>query len=182
MTQTSDRYRRLSDAFAQKLAAVEPNQWDATTPCDEWTVKDLVAHVVETQGIFEGLVGREIGEVPPVDDAPVDAWNATRAVVQGHLDDPDAAGAEFDGFDGRSTFESGVDRFLNTDLVLHGWDLAHATGQDETIASEDIDHVRRVSEGLADKIRGPGAFGPEIEPAPDADEQTRLLNFVGRET
>ena len=56
------------------------------------------------------------------------------------------AGTEFDGFFGRSTFAQGVDRFLCSDLVLHGWDLARATGLDETMDPAEI-HVCSSSSG-----------------------------------
>jgi len=181
MTEIADRYRRLSGAFADRIDTVRADQWDLTTPsCPEWTVRDLVGHVVATQAMFEGFVGREIGDVPDVTADPLGAWNASRAVVQRDLDDPATAQAEFEGMLGTQSFERAVDRFLNTDLILHGWDLAHATGQDETIADADLDHVRSMMEGLADKMRAPGAFGDEVIPAEDAGEQTKLLNYFGR--
>ncbi len=180
MSEISDRYRRLSTAFADEIAVVPPDGWDLPTPCEGWTVRDLVAHVVETQRMFLGFVGRSAGDAPSAGDDPATAWAAARAAVQADLDDPVRAVAEFDGFQGRTTFEAAVDRFLNTDLVLHGWDLARATGQDETIDAADVARVRAIAEEFGDALRGPGAFGPELEPAPGADEQARLLAFVGR--
>ena len=61
MSEVSERYRRLSDAFATKVAAVPADKWDAPTPCGDWTTRDLVRHVVDTQGLFLGLVGKQIG-------------------------------------------------------------------------------------------------------------------------
>ena len=87
------------------------DQWSNPTPCAEWTARDLVAHVVGTQGLFLGFVGQDVGEIPSVDDDPLGAWNAARAVVQANLDDPERATAEFDGFFGRTNFETAVDRF-----------------------------------------------------------------------
>jgi uncharacterized protein (TIGR03086 family) len=181
MTEIADRYRRLSDRFADQLAQVPPDRWDSPTPCEDWTVRDLVAHMVQTQGMFLGFVGRDIGELPSVDDDPVGAWNAARAVVQANLDDPSLATTEFDGLSGRTTFETGVDRFLSGDLVIHGWDLARGAGLDETIDPDDVARCLEEFPKFGDAMRGPGAFGPAVEPAPDADAQTRLLNFVGRE-
>lgn len=64
MSQESDRYRRLSDAFAAKVAGVPQNGWDAPTPCTDWSVRDLVRHVSQTPGLFFGLVGRELEAGP----------------------------------------------------------------------------------------------------------------------
>ncbi|HEV7525188.1 MAG TPA: TIGR03086 family protein, partial [Acidimicrobiia bacterium] len=73
-----------------------------------------------------------------------------------------------------------VDRFLNVDLVVHGWDLAHATGLDEHIEPDDVARVRDVAEGFGDAMRNPKAFGPAVEPPAGAGEQEKLLAFLGR--
>ena len=180
MSEVSERYKRLADAFADKIAAVPPERWSNASPCSEWTARDIVRHVVSTQGMFLGFVGRDTGEIPSVDDDPLGAWNAARAAVQADLDDPERAIAEFEGFSGRSTFEQAVGRFLCTDLVVHGWDLARSTGLDEHIDGEDLAAVRRTAEQFGDALRSPGAFGPAVQAPEGADEQAELLAFLGR--
>jgi uncharacterized protein (TIGR03086 family) len=180
MSEIADRYRRLSDAFAAKVAAVPADRWSSPTPCEGWTARDLVGHVVETQGLFLGFVDRKVGEVPSLDDDPGAAWDATRAVIQADLDDPERAGEEFDGFQGRTRWDTAVDRFLNFDLVVHGWDLAEATGLDTTIDPDDAARILATAEGLGDMMRSSGAIGPEVAAPPDADDQTKLLAFLGR--
>jgi uncharacterized protein (TIGR03086 family) len=180
MGDTAERYRRLSGDFAATADAVDDRSWSNPSPCAEWTARDVVGHVVQTQGMFLGFVGREVGDGPTVDDDPVAAWDHARSVVQADLDDPARATATFDGFSGPSTFEAAVDRFLCTDLVLHRWDLAQATGQKVTIAPADMEHVREAMAGLVDKMRGPGAFGPALDPPPGADAQAEFLAYFGR--
>jgi uncharacterized protein (TIGR03086 family) len=83
---------------------------------------------------------------------------------------------------GEQPFESLVGRLLCTDTLIHTWDLARATGQDESL---DPGAVAKAIEFLApidDAIRRPGGFGPKIDSPPDAGNQTRLLNFTGRST
>jgi uncharacterized protein (TIGR03086 family) len=180
MTEIADRHRRLSDRFATTVAGVADDQWENATPCEDWTARELVGHVVDTQGMFLGLVGRELGPIPAVDDDPVAAWDGARAVVQADLDDPDRAGTEFTGFFGTTTFEAAVDRFLNSDLVIHGWDLARATGQDETIDPADAERVLEGARAFGDAFRGPRVCGPEVAVPADADIQIRVLGFYGR--
>lgn len=180
MSEVSERYQRLAGAFAAKVADVGPDKWSAPSPCADWTARDVVGHVVSTQGMILGLVGRELGEVPSVDDDPSGAWEAARAVVQADLDDPARATVEFDGSMGKMTFEDAVDRFLCVDLVVHGWDLARAAGLDDHIAPEDVARVRKIAEGFGDAMRSPKAFGPEVEAPAGADDQTRLIAFLGR--
>ncbi|MCA1691443.1 MAG: maleylpyruvate isomerase N-terminal domain-containing protein, partial [Actinobacteria bacterium] len=45
MSEVSERYRRLADAFAARLAAVPEDKWSSPSPCEDWTIRDLVAHV-----------------------------------------------------------------------------------------------------------------------------------------
>ena len=180
MSEISERYRRLSGAFAAKVAAVPADAWDKPSPCDGWTTRDLVKHVVGTQGLFLGFIGLELGDIPSVDDDPTGAWDAARAKIQHALDDPELASAEFEGFQGKTTFEASVDKFLCVDQVLHGWDLARAAGLDERIDPEDVARVRAIADSYGDVMRSPQVFGPEVEAPAGADEQAKLLAFVGR--
>jgi uncharacterized protein (TIGR03086 family) len=180
MSEISERYRRLSDEFAARVAAVPADRWDSPSPCEDWTARDLVRHVVETQGMFLGFIDRKLGPVPEIAEDPAGAWDAARAVMQADLDDPARATTEFEGQLGRQSFEAAVDRFINLDLTMHGWDLARATGQDERIEPADVQRVLAVARSLGDSLRGPGVCGPEIEAPAGADEQTRMLAFLGR--
>jgi uncharacterized protein (TIGR03086 family) len=181
MSEISDRYRRLSDAFAGKIAAVPADRWDSQTPCEEWTARDLVGHVVGTQGMFLGFIGEGLGDIPSADDDPLAAWNAARAQIQARLDDPQKASKEFEGMMGKSTFEAAVDKFLCTDLVVHGWDLSQGAGLDDQIEAEDALRVLGYMEPMGDALRSPGAFGAAVEAPPGADEQQKMLAFLGRE-
>jgi uncharacterized protein (TIGR03086 family) len=180
MSEISERYRRLSSAFAECVAGVAEDQWDEPTPCEDWTARELVKHVADTQGLFLGFVGRDLGSLPDVTDDPVAAWSGASAVVQRELDDPERAAATYEGLWGETTFEAGVDRFLNFDLVVHRWDLATATGQDDRMDPADVERAWRDAESFGDAARTPGVFGPEVQAPSDADEQARLLAFLGR--
>ena len=68
-----------------------------------------------------------------------------------------------------------------TDSVIHTWDLARATGQSETL---DSDQLQRMIAGLGampeEALRADGMFGPRIDVPADADDQSRFLGYVGR--
>ncbi len=180
MSDIADRYRRLSQQFAETIAAVPDARWDDPSPCEDWNARDVVRHVVGTQAMFAGFVGRELDESVSVDDDPAEAWDDARNQTQAALDDPARASETYEGFTGPSTFEGGVDQFLCTDLLVHRWDLARATGQDVRLDPADMAHVRDAMADLSDRMRGPGAIGPELEAPPDADEQTAFLAYFGR--
>lgn len=176
------RYRRLADAFEARLGAVTDAQWAAPTPCAEWDVRALVRHVVDVHGMMLAPAGRSLGPAPTVDDDPHAAFRAARADVEAVLDDPAVAATEFDGVFGRTTVAATIDRFLGVDLVVHGWDLARATGQDEAIAPDEVDRVLAfIDEVGTATMRQYGAIGPEV-PVPDgATPQERMLCLLGRD-
>lgn len=181
MSEIADRYRRLSDAFAAKLAAVPPDRWASPSPCEGWTALEVVRHVVGSQGMFLGLVQREFGGIPSVDDDPAAAFDTARMVVQADLDDPAWAEEAFDGFFGRTTFEEAVDGFINFDLLVHGWDLARATGLDERIGAGDVAWLEGRVAALSGTLYSSGACRGPLAPPAGSDAQTRMLASVGRQ-
>jgi uncharacterized protein (TIGR03086 family) len=181
MTDIAERYDRLAADFASTIDAVPADRWASPSPCEDWTARDIVAHIIGNLSLFEGLVGRDLGDVPTTDDDPAAAFAAASQVVSNHLHDPDAAAASFEGaMFGHTTFAEGVDRFVSFDLLIHRWDLARAAGLDVTLPADEVARAWEVASAFGDAMRGPNAFGPEV-PAPEgADDQTRLLAFLGR--
>ncbi|WP_432886619.1 TIGR03086 family metal-binding protein [Kribbella sp. CA-245084] len=188
MGEIAERYRRRAEAFERKVAAVAPDQWENQSPCVKWTARDVVEHVVTMHGVMLIPVARKL---EPSDD-PLTAFQEARAAIEDVLDDPVAALSESDTPGGRMTTEQHIDQVISDDLVLHGWDLARATGQDETIEPVDIERLwataAAIPPDLMAKYRTPGAFGEGIEVygaevpvAPDAPLQNRLLGLLGRQ-
>jgi uncharacterized protein (TIGR03086 family) len=181
MTEIADRYRRNSALFTSRVEQVPADRWGAQTPCEEWTARDVVRHVVDGSGLFLGFVGEQMPAGPSVDDDPLGAWTNARDTIQAGLDDESIATREFDGFSGRSTFEEGVNRFLCADLLIHSWDLSRAAGLDETLPVDEVRTTMAGMHGFDEKLmRTPGVFGPAVEPPAGADDQTKLLAFLGR--
>jgi uncharacterized protein (TIGR03086 family) len=180
MSEISERYARLSTVFAGEVASVPDDRWESPSPCEGWSARGVVAHVVHIHGMFLGLVGRELGDIPSVEDDPVAAFEAARKIVQADLDDPARAGETFEGQLGTMRFDDAIDRFISFDLVVHAWDLARAAGLDETLDPDDVARVMAAAPAFGDALRGPNVCGPELTPPADADDQTRMLAFLGR--
>jgi len=181
MHDIADRYDRVAADFAATIDAVPGDRWAAPSPCEGWTARDVVSHIVDNHRLFEGFVGRSLDDVPPVEADPAAAFAAARRVVSAHLHDPGAAEASFEGqVFGHMTFAEGIDRFLSADLVVHRWDLGRAVGVDVTLPPEEITRLRETADGYGDALRSPGVFGPEVPVPEDADPQARLLAFLGR--
>jgi uncharacterized protein (TIGR03086 family) len=188
MGEIADRYSRRAEAFERKVAAVTPDQWDNQSPCERWTARDVVNHVV---GMHAHLLEPVSRKLEPSDD-PLFAFQEARAAVEQVLDDPVLALTEADTPMGPLTTENNIDQVISDDLVLHGWDLARATGQDETMDPIDVEllwaSTSAISPELMEKFRTPGAFGegievfgPEVEVPADASLQDRLLGMIGRQ-
>jgi uncharacterized protein (TIGR03086 family) len=136
-------------------------------------------------GLLLGTFGVETGPIPSVDTDPAAAWAVVRDAIQRALADPVIATRVEDcGPPGRLSFEAAIDMTCTPDVLIHTWDLARATGLDERL---DPDEVRRQLAGiealppeLDEAMRGSGHYGPRVAVADDADEQTRLLAFMGR--
>jgi uncharacterized protein (TIGR03086 family) len=186
MGDTRDLYGRAIRHLGDKVMAVADDQWTGSTPCSDWDVRALVNHLVsENAWIPPLLAGKAIADVGEALDGdllggdPRSAWqrcadDAIRAVDQDgaldrtvHISRGDVPGGEY-------VFE------VLADLIVHGWDLARATGGDETIEPELLDAACSFYEPLVDLLRPSGAFGDHVEPPPDADRQTRLLAMLGR--
>ena len=178
----AERYRRLSATMTERVAAVPPDAWANPSPCAAWTARDLVAHLVDVHGRFQGMVGRALVEHPPVAEDPLGAWTAVREQTLADLQDPLHADATYDGRLGRSSFAQSVDGFVCFDLVVHGWDLARATGQDDTIDPQDVQRVQGQVDAMGDVMRENGVIADPVDPAPDASAQDRLMNSLGRPT
>ncbi|MFZ2175436.1 MAG: TIGR03086 family metal-binding protein [Rhodococcus sp. (in: high G+C Gram-positive bacteria)] len=173
-------YRDLAAKFTTRVESVPEDRWDSPSPCDGWTARDVVRHVVDTQRHIVTVVDLELPPGPSVDDDPVGAWIATRDAMQAVLDDPELANREYDGHFGRTDLSATVDSFYCFDLVVHGWDLARATGLDETIPAADLTWVGEVAEQMGESIRTAGVCGPAVDVPADADQQTKVLAYLGR--
>ncbi|MGH4026749.1 MAG: TIGR03086 family protein, partial [Pseudonocardiaceae bacterium] len=134
----------------------------------------------DTHAGMPGYAGLSLTLKESVDDDPRRAWAEARDAMQGLLDDPGRAGREYDGYFGRTTLQDTVDRFLGFDLLIHGWDLARATGQDETLPAQEVHRVYLDALNLGDGLRSDGVCGPEVTVPADAPEQDRLLALLGR--
>jgi len=176
----ADRYRRRAAAFTARVEAVPDDRWSSPTPCEGWTVAELVAHVAEAAGLFLALVDRQPPPAPSAADDPVGAWLASRDAIVDGLADPAVARLEYEGELGQATFEMAIDRFASTDLVLHTWDLSRAAGLDERLDPDDVHQIFEAMRPVDEMLRRSGSFGPKVEPPDGADEQTRLLAFLGR--
>jgi uncharacterized protein (TIGR03086 family) len=178
----ADEHRRIAAAFTTTLEGTGPEAWERPAPPEGWTARDVVRHLVEWFPAFlQGATGIALPTGPSVDDDPVAAWRVQTDAVQALLDDPATAEREHDLPPiGRMPLGQAVDMIYTSDIFLHRWDLARATGQDETLDPAKCAEMLEGMLPLDAILRESGQFGPRVEVPADADVQTRLLAFIGR--
>jgi uncharacterized protein (TIGR03086 family) len=177
----SRRYAHISDGLEIRVFALAGQAWSAGTPCTEWTARDLISHVIAVHSQFVALAGIEPPALLGPDDEPDMVFPAAREAVLQALSDQELAEKVVESPFGPMTFATLVGRILVADTLIHTWDLARATNQDEKLDPQAVTATMELLRPLDQSIRGEGMFGPRIEPAPGADEQTQLLNYCGRE-
>jgi uncharacterized protein (TIGR03086 family) len=182
MSEIAERYRMVAGAFTERANAVPAGAWDNPAPCEGWVARDVVRHMVEWMPSFlVSAGGPQLPDGPAVDDDPVAAWTAMSDGIQALLDDPvSAAAAISHPRAGSHRLSDAVGMFFLGDIVIHTWDLARATGLDETLDADEVSRILEGMEPLDDALRASGQYGPKVEVAAGADEQTRLIAFTGR--
>lgn len=176
----ADEHRVVAGTFTDRVQGT--TDWDAPAPVDGWTARDVVRHLVEWFPSFlEGGAGIVLPTGPSVDDDPIGAWQVQTDAIQELLDDPATADAVLSNRHvGDVPLDRAIDMFYTSDVFMHTWDLARATGQDETLDPEKCAEMLAGMEPMDEVLRASGQYGPKVPVPDDADVQTRLLGFIGR--
>ena len=182
MSGPADEHRRVAGAFTATVEGVAPDAWDNPSPVDGWVARDVVGHLVEWFPAFlDGAAGITLPAGPSVADDPVGAWRTQTDAVQALLDDPAVAEREHDfPHMGPMQLQQVVDMIYTADVFMHRWDLARATGQDDTLDPEKCAVMLEGMLPMDEMLRQSGQYGPRVLVADDADAQTKLMAFIGR--
>jgi len=180
MSDVHDKYRVVASGFDAAVKAVSPDNWEVQTPCEEWTTRDVVAHVV--QGHRRVIAAVRGGESEPVssDEDPRLAWETASQALDEITSDGGALAEEIDGPTGRMPVGQIIGQFVTMDVLVHTWDLARAVGADERLDEGSVCQAYEALKPMDVIIRQPYVFGPKLEPPLGADLQAEFLCFLGR--
>jgi uncharacterized protein (TIGR03086 family) len=183
-------FERAVTSTAEIVKATPAAKLDAPTPCTEWDVRALLNHVIGTLWLAEALFGDQAprypmapGSLPPADLADGDPAAAYAKAAAAALAAASAGDAltrlhltplgEMPG--------PGLAGFTTLDILVHGWDLARATGQPADLDGRLAAHVLGFAEqALATPEGRAGRIGPAVPVAADAPVTQRLVAFLGR--
>lgn len=175
-----DRYTELADRFGSVVDTVPTDAWDAPSACEDWTGRDVLAHVVGTQRGFLRSRGIELDADPALDDDPVAGWHAHEEELRRLLADETVTSLEYDGVFGRTTVGATIVSFYGFDLLVHRWDLAQAADRDERFTDEELDLIETALPGFGEHLYDDGVCKPAVPVAEDADRQASVLARLGR--
>lgn len=176
-----DLTRALS-AVEELIAGVGDDQWSAPTPCTDWTVRELVNHLVGVNLVFAALVN---DQAPPergadvLGDDPAGAYRHSSRAIQAAFAQPGVLARSYQGPLGAVT---GAERLhiRIADLLAHGWDLAQATRQPAALPADLSEQALTFTRTQLSTMPRTGRFDPAQPVADDAPAIDRLAAFLGR--
>ncbi|MCP2163816.1 TIGR03086 family metal-binding protein [Goodfellowiella coeruleoviolacea] len=187
MVDLLEAHGRALAEFDARVRQVRPDQWEQATPCTEWSVRDLVGHLVYEQlwvpALLAGQTTAEVGDRYEGDQLgadPVDAWDRAAAAARAAWTEPGVLERRVHLSYGRVPAEQ-YGWEMTTDLTVHAWDLARAVGADERLDPDLAAAVLSRTEPQVEAWRSAGIFGPRVPVPAEAPAQDRLLGLLGRQ-
>jgi uncharacterized protein (TIGR03086 family) len=191
ISQPTDRLSQALDVTGTIVSGIREDQWTNPTPCPQWNVRTLLNHLVVGNRMSACTIR---GEAPP-------PWEELRRLYdtdqlgQDPLQSYRVAGSELlDAFSQLTVLERVFQAPVGvvpgtvlfhlrlTELLIHGWDLAHATGQVISFPDELAAEAFAFSSGpTAPTVPRTGhPFGPVQTVTAEAPAIDRLAAYLGR--
>lgn len=189
-TPTVEQLARALAATDELIVAVGDDQWSNPTPCPDWNVHDLVNHMVFGSQLFAGVVRGE--PLPPIEeirrlsivdqlgDDPVRAYRDAGRGLLAAFSEPDALERTYVAPIGPAQ-GSVLLNLRITEALVHGWDVAQATGQPTALPDDLAEQALAFSRWLLeDRLPRTRRFGEAHQVAEDAPPIEQLAAFLGR--
>jgi uncharacterized protein (TIGR03086 family) len=179
---TVDQLESVLGVLDPLVAAVASDQWDAPTPCQGWDVRALLGHLVGGNRLYAAaLSGAAKPGGDPLGADPVGAYRESAAAVVAAFRAPGAlerpVTVPFGTVPGATALDLRV-----VEVLVHGWDLARATGRTvafpNEVVEQEIAFSRQALPRIPSERRPFEASRPVPEDAPPLD---RLVALLGRE-
>lgn len=186
MSTLLEQFSHAVAEFGSRVEQVGDDQWSAATPCREWDVRALVAHLVDecrwapyllSGGTVADAGDRFAGD--PLGDDPKAAWRATSTAsreafsADGALDQ--TVSVSFGEISARDYLWQ-----MTVDATVHAWDLARGIGADDRLDPELVRRIHTEAEKDVEALAQSGLFDPPIHVTTHADLQARMLGLFGR--
>ena len=188
-----DTFLAAQRAFTERVHAITEDQWQHDTPDDEWTVADLVTHLIDENLWAAPLLhGLDLDTAATVVDGtrslPVDGGVGANLAAAWD----EAAAGSADAFSAADALERTVNlsrgptpahRYLDEmtfDLVIHAWDLGTAISYPEPLPDELVERVYAEVKDIGD-LSASGLFDAPVDVPDDASTLEKLVALTGRD-
>lgn len=172
----------ILDKTGALIDGTRREQWGDPTPCPEFDVRALLAHIVGWSRVFAGAASGAAYDGDPAayevgDDVAADFRTSATAIVDGWREHGVERSVPLTGGEMPGAM---VLNMTFMEYLTHGWDLARATGKPVPFTDAEAEQtLRRAQATLRPEYRGQ-AIGPEVDVAADASAVDRLVAFMGR--
>lgn len=180
-----DLYLRAVAQTTAIVKGIKPDQWDNSTPCEEWNLRVLVNHVIGEhrwlEAIFSGETVASVGKAFDGDltgDDPIAAYVDAGARAEAAINDEvlvahhDVSIGDISGYDYLTQ--------LFMDQLVHGWDIMRGSCQDVALDDELAAAAIPVAQEMVAYVGQGSVFGNTVDLASDAPKLGVLLGTVGR--
>jgi uncharacterized protein (TIGR03086 family) len=177
------------NALLDAVKGVGAGQWDLPTPCDQWTVTQVIQHAAGDQlAYYAAITGGDgpaenpfapsgtlttdpVALVSAATEAAAEAW----AII-----------AEDDGAVAVPVPPNTLDAVTGIgacalDAAVHAWDIAKATGQAQPLSEEAATAILVAAKQIVEPLRAWGAYAAALEPQEGDDAVAALLRYLGRD-
>ena len=173
---TVDQLAVTAERVGHLVAGVKPDQWSDPTPCADWDVQSLVSHLV----LGNAMVTSALTARPMTYASLRAGFEESTATLAEAFRRPGVLERSFDVPFGRVTGAMALHLRL-TELLVHGWDLARATGQPVDFAEDVVEQELTVTAPvLAGMPDGERPFAAPVAVDESAPLLTRLVAKLGR--
>lgn len=172
------QFEQLGPVLGPVVVGIRPDQLDEPTPCADFTVRGVLEHMIGGGTAFAAAYR---GDAPPEPDFtdPIGGCAAMLGELAAAIGAPGALDrtiqAPFGEVDGES-----FARFVVLDGLVHGWDMAVATGQPYEPPDELVAAVQAFAEATLDPLRDGSTFGAAEPTDADATPIQKLAAYTGR--
>jgi uncharacterized protein (TIGR03086 family) len=160
------------------VGGITPDQLDDPTPCAGFTVRGVLQHMVGGAAAFAAAYRGEEPNAPDLTD-PLGGFASALGGLVAAIREPGALDRTIDAPFGEVSGETFA-RFVALDGLVHGWDLATATGQAYEPPDTLVAAATEFARATIDPLRDGDTFADAVVPAADASAIERLANLTGR--
>ena len=163
------------------VAPLDEAQLGAPTPCAKFTVRDILEHMVGGATMFAAAFRGDAPAAPAVGTDAASAFPSAMAELLDAVGSPGALDRTIPAPFGEVPGEVFA-RFVALDGLVHGWDIATATGQPYDPPAEVVAAVEAFArQAIGDEMRDGDTFAAAVEPPPDASPLLRVVAHTGRQ-